>query len=435
MKEPLSVTHPGLAAEWSEKNLPLTADQVTYGSHDRVWWKGSCGHEWKTLVNNRTVNHTGCPYCCSRKVLPGFNDLATKAPELAKEWSEKNYPMMPDQVMPRSNKKYWWKCSLGHEWLAKPNSRMKGSGCPYCKHFTLLPGFNDLATEHPELIAEWSDRNLPLRPDMIFATPYRKAWWKCPECGNEYERLVTLRIRGYGCPYCSEVKVNPGQNDLVTRYPDIAAEWDYVKNKTWKPDMVTGRSKNYYWWRCRYGHSWGARVKDRVRENLECPVCRAEFHILFPQMLILLYAERNHLQTVIQMPLGKGITLETSFPEIHAAFETEGLSVFVRNRQEIKRKLCAENGISYYAMRGSNDLAEDVRKVRDILRNHGMEVTGPEEDDITWVKKEFLEAREAVWNERERERMTNERKPEDAPEDDAGAGGRNRSRTGCHQDL
>ena len=32
--------------EWSERNLPLTLDRITYGSNKRVWWKANCGHEW-----------------------------------------------------------------------------------------------------------------------------------------------------------------------------------------------------------------------------------------------------------------------------------------------------------------------------------------------------------------------------------------------------
>ncbi|MCF0132299.1 MAG: zinc-ribbon domain-containing protein, partial [Blautia sp.] len=49
-KDPLSITHPEIAAEWSERNGNLTPDMVTYGSNDKVWWKGKCGHEWKTSV-------------------------------------------------------------------------------------------------------------------------------------------------------------------------------------------------------------------------------------------------------------------------------------------------------------------------------------------------------------------------------------------------
>ena len=31
--------------EWSEKNLPLIPDDITFGSNKKVWWKGTCDHE------------------------------------------------------------------------------------------------------------------------------------------------------------------------------------------------------------------------------------------------------------------------------------------------------------------------------------------------------------------------------------------------------
>lgn len=34
----LASVHPELIPEWSEKNLPLTPDKITFGSNKRVWW-------------------------------------------------------------------------------------------------------------------------------------------------------------------------------------------------------------------------------------------------------------------------------------------------------------------------------------------------------------------------------------------------------------
>ena len=36
-------------------------------------------------------------------------------------------------VMPNSGKKVWWKCSEGHEWQMKIQTRNNGTGCPICK--------------------------------------------------------------------------------------------------------------------------------------------------------------------------------------------------------------------------------------------------------------------------------------------------------------
>ena len=35
-------------------------------------------------------NGNNCPYCSNKKVLAGYNDLATVSPKIASEWSKKN---------------------------------------------------------------------------------------------------------------------------------------------------------------------------------------------------------------------------------------------------------------------------------------------------------------------------------------------------------
>ena len=52
MNNSLAEVHPELVSEWSEKNLTLTPDDITFGSNKKVWWRGACGHEWQaTLID------------------------------------------------------------------------------------------------------------------------------------------------------------------------------------------------------------------------------------------------------------------------------------------------------------------------------------------------------------------------------------------------
>ena len=60
MSNSLASVHPELIPEWSERNLPLTPDKITFGSNKRVWWKGACGHEWETSVKARSKGEK-CP--------------------------------------------------------------------------------------------------------------------------------------------------------------------------------------------------------------------------------------------------------------------------------------------------------------------------------------------------------------------------------------
>ena len=129
----LQTVNPVLANEWNyEKNNGLTPADVMPNSSKKVWWKCEKGHEWQSTIINRNSGN-GCPYCSSRKVLQGYNDLQTVNPMLANEWNyEKNSGLTPADVMPNSDIKVWWRCEEGHEWLATIGNRNRGRGCPQC---------------------------------------------------------------------------------------------------------------------------------------------------------------------------------------------------------------------------------------------------------------------------------------------------------------
>ena len=97
---------PQLALEWNqEKNGDLIPEKVTCGSNIKVWWKCKEGHEWEAVIASRSSG-VGCPYCASRKIDKGFNDLESKCPDVAKEWNiEKNKELKPSMVTASSNKK------------------------------------------------------------------------------------------------------------------------------------------------------------------------------------------------------------------------------------------------------------------------------------------------------------------------------------------
>ena len=121
MNNSLAEVHPELVSEWSEKNLPLKPDDITFGSNKKVWWRGACGHEWQTSVKARS-NGEKCPICSGARVIAGINDLTTLEPLLVKQWSKKN-KIKPTEVSIGSHKKVIWRCEKGHEWEAAVKSR------------------------------------------------------------------------------------------------------------------------------------------------------------------------------------------------------------------------------------------------------------------------------------------------------------------------
>ena len=127
MSNSLSAVHPELIAEWSEKNLPLTPDSITFGSNKKVWWKGACGHEWETSIKARSSGEK-CPCCSGYTFIKGKNDLKSTHPQIAEEWSEKNFPLKPNEVNAKSRKNVWWRCGkCSSEWKSVINARVKGT--------------------------------------------------------------------------------------------------------------------------------------------------------------------------------------------------------------------------------------------------------------------------------------------------------------------
>ncbi len=199
----LLYTNPTLAKEWNyEKNGKLTAEHFFAYSNKKVWWKCNKGHEWQASISDRN-NGKGCPYCASKKVLQGYNDLATINPILASEWNyEKNDGLKPIEVLPNSHKKVWWKCNKGHEWQAVIKSRNSGNGCPYCSGRLVVKGKNDLQTINPILASEWDyEKNDKLTPTDVLPNSNKKVWWKC-SCGHSWVARIADRNNGTGCPIC-----------------------------------------------------------------------------------------------------------------------------------------------------------------------------------------------------------------------------------------
>jgi len=266
----LLALNPKLAEELDCKNNgELTPENVTCGSHKIINWKCKiCGGIWPASVNTRSRGH-GCPYCSGRKVCIS-NCLATKYPELIKEWhSTKNGTLTPYDIMPNSNKKVWWLDDKGHEYLSLICDRSQGHGCPYCSGQKVCID-NCLATVNPKLTLEWHPtKNGKLTPYDVTISSGIKIWW-IDNRGHEWLATINDRSRN-GCPYCSGQKVCI-DNCLATVNLKLASEWHPTKNGKLTPYDVVQWSSKKVWWLCANGHEYEATVKSRTAGN-GCPFC------------------------------------------------------------------------------------------------------------------------------------------------------------------
>ena len=134
---------------------------------------------------------------------------------------------------------------------------------------------NSLAEKCPDILDLWDyEKNKELCPQKISVHTKKKVWWRC-EKGHSWQSPVNgVAANGTRCPYCAGYKAIPGETDIVTLFPKVAAEWDYDKNGDLDPRYVCPGSHTKVWWLCTKGHSWQSAPYSRTKENSAgCPYC------------------------------------------------------------------------------------------------------------------------------------------------------------------
>ena len=205
--------NPGVAAEWDvASNAYLAPETDGYAANKKAWWICPAGHRYDMMLQSRTLDGQGCPYCKGKRVLAGFNDLATTHPHVLTKWDfEKNTEFTPQQLTASTHKEVWWKCEKGHSWQARVQSitglKSGTTGCPYCNGKRAEKGVNDLATLRPEIAAQWCYERNELTPDQVTVGSKRRVWWECAE-GHKWQAIIFARTgkSSSGCPICSRKK-------------------------------------------------------------------------------------------------------------------------------------------------------------------------------------------------------------------------------------
>ena len=231
-------------------------------------------------------------------------------PKVAREFHpSKNESLKVEEVTVGSRHKIWWKCPVGHEYQATPNSRLgrrekgKIQGCPYCSGRLASPE-NNLLVCFPDIAKELDEKKSGLKASSITPSSGQDVWWKCSK-GHSYQSRVANRTHlGTGCKYCGTENNSPravsDEYNLAVDYPDIATEWHSTKNGDLTPDTVTSGSKRVVWWSCKKGCEWQAQINGRT-DGRGCPYCAGnkvgfgnDLKSLFPEVASEWDYEKNH---------------------------------------------------------------------------------------------------------------------------------------------
>ena len=203
---PYTIQNIKLWCKLNNKPFELMSDKYDGNNKNLIWrcLKENCEEEFEMRWGDISQGQN-CPYCAGYQV--GLsNCLATKRPDLFLEWDyNKNGNLTPYDVTCGCHKYVWWICDKGHEWEAEIVNRINNRNCPYCAHKLPSEDYNLLIC-NPKLCEEWDYNKNDKNPDEYCPMGSQRVYWKCKECGWEWEARIADRSQNRGCPQCCKSK-------------------------------------------------------------------------------------------------------------------------------------------------------------------------------------------------------------------------------------
>ena len=203
-----SIQNIKLWCKLNNKHFELLNDKYEDSKVKMKWkcFKLECGEVFKANWHD-ILTGSGCGICAGMQVCLS-NCLATKRPDIAKEWHPiLNGDLTPYDVTINSGKQVWWQCNKNpkHNWLAFVSDRNVGSGCPYCSGYYASEDYN-LLVINPKLCEEWDYEKNKKKPEEYTPGTKKYVCWKCRDCGHKWSSGINHRNNGSGCPECNKSK-------------------------------------------------------------------------------------------------------------------------------------------------------------------------------------------------------------------------------------
>lgn len=305
----LETTHPEVAAEWDyERNGPAVPWEVTPGSGELFWWRCAQGHSWRTTVNSRVGQGTGCPQCGavtrrSRAEILLQHELGHVLPAKVtgdEEVRTRRGAWRVDVVCRTMNVAveydgcYWHKDKVERDteatralvddgWIVVRVRQVplpvigswdvKGQQWPPDPHDMTVQVLRSIEAGVEAAPADHPAREL-LEEMRVRALAYEAAG--VAQATKEAEKAIAAgKVNGARHGATSGPRTPKPGRSLAEMSPVVAAEWHPELNgelTAW--DVVNGRNEKA-WWKCSLcGRSWESAISNRtVRGTPGCPDC------------------------------------------------------------------------------------------------------------------------------------------------------------------
>ena len=209
----------------------------------------------------------------------------------------------------------------------------------------MLKGFNDLASLHPQLALEWSQKNGTLLPEDVNERSTKNVWWKCSTCGHEYRAVIKSKVRGI-------------------KYP--------------------------VWWKGICGHEWKDKVFHRAVEGAGCIYCEKAFLKELPYLLVTMYAKQYGLAARTDDEKLIGARIDAVIPELRLAF---AFSQKGTDREakvaEVLHFLCKAKRIQLFVIRQKDPIAL-ATEIKQAFAKANLFINSDSQRDVAHLRKRYF---------------------------------------------
>lgn len=245
----LAFLSPELLSQWDYSKNTKDPQYLSAKSTYSAWWRCGNGHEWRSIVRERSQKNNGnCRKCLS---------IPYTHPLIAERWDHSKNQRDIYSITFGMSERIWLTCENQHSYQIEVRKESRqGNMCPKCLSVAHL---------YPEILEEWDysvDQKNPF--DVHCGSTYKVSLI----CSNGHKRKKEAREYGKNNQRsCKDCK------SIVYTYPELISEWDWESNEK-HPKEVSHGSLYRAHWRCSYGHRWQAIVVNRTGKRVHgCPYC------------------------------------------------------------------------------------------------------------------------------------------------------------------
>jgi hypothetical protein len=247
------------------KNTPRN---IALRSPVKYWFKcGKCKHEFEMSLSNVTAG-CWCRFCANKSRCDDADrEFCFKhsfaGHERAKFWHPtKNKGIIPRDVALNSGIKYWFKCGdCEHDFEAMLSNVIIGHWCGFCANLFRCNNpecefcFKHSFANHEKAKFWHPTRNGGNTPRDVALRSCTKYWFKCEECGHDFEILLDQISANCWCKFCANSSLCNNPNCEFCFEHSFASHenaklWHPTKNEGTIPRDIILNSGIKYWFRC-----------------------------------------------------------------------------------------------------------------------------------------------------------------------------------------